>query len=186
MAGACYLMKLFARARMSLIATGWLFALLRVQAAETSLIPFELEGHDKQTYTASSWAGRPLLVFVSTREAAAHNAGRAWSGPVTAAVTGHAADAVAIRVGTLPHDVPRLFASMVRNALEPASDDPIRIALLDWEGRFAQHYELDDESYNVLLFDRDGELVYRVALRDFAQEKLDIVLRDIEATAGRL
>lgn len=186
MAGVRYMMRLCGRTQIFLVVVGWLLALLRAQAAETSLIAFELDSHDKQTYTERSWAGRPLLVFVSTREAAAHNAGLVWSQPIVAAATASAADLMAVRVSTLPRGLPRLFAGMVRDALTPGEDDLIGIALLDWEGLFAQRYELAGDNYNALLFDRGGKLVYSAALQAFAQAELDAVLAELRAAAQQL
>jgi hypothetical protein len=105
MAGVCYLMKLFIRAKMLLIAAGWVLALL---------------------------------------------------------------------------------AGMVRDALTPADGDSMRIALLDWEGLFAQRYELAGADYNILLFDRSGKLLYSAALQAFEQQRMAAVLRDLRAPAAQL
>jgi hypothetical protein len=171
---------------MLLIVAGWILALLRAQAADTSLIEFELDSHDRQTYTHRSWTGRPLLVFVSSREAATHNAGLVWSSPLAAAVATSSADVMLVRVSTLPRGLPRLFAGMVRDALAPADGDPIRIALLDWEGLFAQRYDLAEDSYNVLLFGRNGKLMYRAALQAFDAMQLEGVVNDLKVLAGQL
>jgi hypothetical protein len=186
MAGVYYLMKLFSRARLLVIVAGWVIAALQARAAETHLIAFALESHDKQDYTKASWTGRPLLVLVSTRDAAPHNAGRVWSDPLVAAVTAASADVVLLRVATLPGGIPRLFAGLVRDAVAPADGDPIRISLLDWDNVFAQSYELPGDSYNVLLFDREGALAYRTELRAFSKQQLDGVLGELQAAAGRL
>lgn len=186
MAGALYLMKLFNRLKLLLVLAGWALSRLQAYGAESTLIPFELESHDDKTYRESSWAGRPLLVVVSTRESAPHNAGLVWSKPIATAVTAAVPDITLLRVATLPSGVPRLFRGMVSDAVKPADGDPIRISLLDWENVFAQRYGLSGEAYNVLVFDRRGALVYHVALQAFSQVRLDQILGDLQALKDKL
>jgi hypothetical protein len=182
------MIKTIDRIRCLLIAAGWLFALLGAAAAETRLVPFSLEGSDGNTYNERSWNDRALVLFLATRASAEHNEQRVWSAPI-AGLFDTSADAVAlVRVANVSEmrNVPRLFRGMVRSALEPTDGEPVPLSLIDWEGTLARSYEVPDDAYNVLVFDRDGQLVFNVALREFDPARLDALLLELRSIAERL
>lgn len=169
----------------------WALCPIMSGAAEDTLISFSLEGQDGKTYTEQSWAGQALVLFLSTRESAVYNEGRVWSSPVvTFFRESPVADTTAlVRIANISA-VPRLFRgaakSMVLDSLKPADDDPVRLSLLDWNAEFAKHYGAPDDSYNILVFDTKGQLVFRTALQKFDQQKLDVLLLELAPVAAQL
>jgi hypothetical protein len=179
MAGVCYLMKTLNRIRLLLVVAGWMLTQLRADAAETGLIPFALDAHDGAAYTQDTWQGRPLVLFISSREGAAHNEDRVWSRPLADFFSQYADDVMLAGVAHAP-GLPRFIRGMARGMAAPTDDDPVRIRLMDWDGVFMQRYELPSEAYNVLVFGRSGQLVYRKSLRTFGKAELDSVLRELQ------
>ncbi|MES2606300.1 MAG: hypothetical protein V4603_15305 [Pseudomonadota bacterium] len=170
-------MKTLNKINLLLVIAGWMLTHLRVDAAEASLLAFELEATDGTSYTERSWAGKPLVLLVASSEGVANNAGQVWSRPLHDFFTAHAADVVG--VADVP-GVPRLFRGAARNMAAPDDDDAVRTLLMDWDGEFMPRYGLSRGAYNVLVFDRAGKLVYTVALRTFSQAQLDGMLRDLQ------
>jgi hypothetical protein len=164
---------------MVLALAGLLLLQMRADAAETDLIAFKMEAHDGVAYTDRSWASRPLVLFISTRAGSAHNEDRVWSRPLAGFFAGRSADAMLVGVADAP-GLPRIARGMARKMAAPTDDDPLRIRLLDWEGAFMQRYSLAADAYNVLVFNRSGQLVYTAALRAFDQRQLDGMLRELQ------
>jgi hypothetical protein len=184
------MIKTIDRIRWLLIAAGWLLALFGAVAAEMTLLPFSLEGSDGDTYNERSWNDRALVLFLATRASAEYNEKRVWSAPIAALFNAPVhADAVAlVRVANVSEmrNVPRLFRGMVRSALKPSDGEPVPLSLIDWEGTLARSYEVPDDAYNVLVFDRRGHLVFSAALREFDQARLDAVLLELQDIADEL
>ena len=153
------------------------------QAAETSLIKFKLEGHDGKDYTEEAWSGHPLLIFHADRDGSVQNEGRVWSKPVfdlfkdTRVVMLSVADLRA---------VPALFRGMARDMVQPKPEDPVKPRLFDWKGEFAKRYELPGGTFDILMFDDHGKLVYRNSLSKFDQAVLDSVLAELQLLSPQL
>jgi hypothetical protein len=172
-------MSVLIRIQMLFTLTCLLLVPMRADAAETSLIAFKMEAHDGVAYTEASWANRPLVLFISTRAGSAHNEERVWSRPLAGFFAGRSADAMLVGVADAA-GLPRIVRGMARKMAAPTDDDPLRIRLMDWEGVFMQRYSLAADAYNVLVFNRSGQLVYTAALRAFNQSQLDNMLRELQ------
>lgn len=59
-------------------------------------------------------------------------------------------------------------------------EDPDAWTLLDWKGEISKKWGAEKDSANLYVFDRDGDLVHHVSLRDFDEAVLESIVDVVE------
>lgn len=167
-------------------AARWLLALtLAAAAAATaaqppSLIEYEIEDQFERQHRDEELRGRVAVVIAAGRK------GREFTSPWGDAVRSRLAGPVESgSVAVLPvadlRGVPGFMKGRVRGRFP---EEPERWILMDWGGRFAEAYDLDEESVSLLLFGADGALVTRMSGREVNEQLVEHLGALVDETVG--
>lgn len=134
-----------------------------------TLIEYEIEDQFEQGHRDGELRDRVAVVIAAGRK------GREFATPWGDAVRARLAGPLAAgRVAVLPvadlRGVPGFMKGRVRGRFP---EEPERWILMDWDGRFAEAYELDEESVSLLLFGADGALITRMSAREVNQQLVE-------------
>lgn len=152
-----------------------------VIADEEALVQFELEDHAGTKYSNTELAGRTIIVFSSSREGTKFNQSYVWTAPIVSATS--ESGVVFVSVADL-RGVPRLARGFVRQMFEPPQDDPVGLTLLDWAGLISESYNLSEDAYHLLAFDKAHSLAYQISLKEFDPDQLTEVLMKLQDAIG--
>jgi hypothetical protein len=126
------------------------------------LIDYELEDQFEVVHANAEVRERVVVVIAAGRKGREHTA--AWGDVVRARLSDWLrADEVAVVPVADLRGVPGFLKGRIRGRFP---EEPQRWVLMDWGGRFAEAYELDEESVSLLLFASDGALVTRMSARE--------------------
>lgn len=128
-----------------------------VQAAERSLIDFEIEDQFEAEHSRAGFLGRPLLIIGSNRDGSAFN--RLWSAQIKDSLAARGLAGRVTQIGLADmRGVPFFLKGFVRGKFPKEEAGPI---LMDWKGRFPQAYDFMPGESNLLVFDAEGGLQVR-------------------------
>ena len=122
------------------------------------LIEFEIEDQFKEKHTHDEILGQTTMFVWADRKGSEYT--EAW----TEAPDEAFAD-VAVRSKTVAHvkGVPGWIPGLKGKIRGRFSDDPQEWALMDWDGKFVEAYDITEDTVNVLVFDAGGCMLGRVA-----------------------
>jgi hypothetical protein len=157
-----------------LLFTLWVWAAAPA-AKETRLIDFEIQDQFHRVHRTTDYVGRVLVVVGSGKGGREFNTpwGHAIHDSLSAEL--ERADVVFIPVADV-RGVPFFLKGRVRRKFPRENR---KWALVDWKGRFAQAYDWNPKACNVLVFGRDGSLVYQMYGRELESKKLQAVINSI-------
>ena len=152
-----------------------LLFLVRSSAQDSTLISFNLEDQFDQKYTEEDFAGKIIILVGSDKEGSQYN--ERWSVAIHDSLQARGVqDSVTFLAVANVKGVPRLFRGMVKGRFPRDHGQSI---LLDWKGRFAESYQFHPDVSNLLLFDKEGNLIHRMEGRELDQRKLKLFTRQI-------
>jgi len=161
-----------------LLAPAFAHAAAGEAAPPGSLIDFVLEDQFEHGYTPETFAGRGLLILASDRGGAKFNPG--WGDALRQALTAAGLRQAVEIVGVSDlRAVPGFLRGFVRGKFP---DEPERWVLMDWEGIFAEAYDLEPKACNILLFDGAGRLLFLGHGREVDPATVDAVVEALAAT----
>jgi hypothetical protein len=144
-------------------------------AQDSTLIEFNMEDQYKIKYSHNQFLGKVLIVVGSDREGSQFN--EAWSRAILDSLTSfQLEDSITFMAVADLKGVPRLLRGFVRRKFPKNGYHPI---LLDWEGEFAKAYKHQNGCTNILLFNRDGRMIYKFYGREPEQPAILGVLNKI-------
>jgi hypothetical protein len=136
------------------------------------LIEFEIEDQFERERKDSEFRETPLVVVAAGRKGREFTA--PWGDSVREAL---ARQLEAGQIAVLPvadlRGVPGFMKKRVRGRF-PEQDE--RWVLMDWKGKFAQAYDLDEEAVSMLLFDSGGALITRTTVREVNEAQLQHIV----------
>lgn len=137
-------------------------AVTSTAAQPPRLIDYEMESQFEAVHTAAEVRDRVVVVIAAGRKGRDHTA--AWGDAVRERLAGplSSGTAAVVPVADL-RGVPGFLKGRIRGRFP---EEPERWVLMDWEGRFAEAYDLDEEAVSLLLFASDGALVTRMSTRE--------------------
>ncbi|MFC1475449.1 hypothetical protein ACFLQW_00420 [Candidatus Zixiibacteriota bacterium] len=129
---------------------------------DTTLIDFKLKDQFDNEYRDDDWQGRIIVLFGYDRK------GNEYQDQWLAALRDSlppSGDSTAISFIRLANvrGVPFFLKGMLKGKFP---QEPDQWVLLDWKGRFDKAYEFEDDACNILVFDRQGALVYRTPVTE--------------------
>ncbi len=150
---------------------------LQGQAAETTLIDFELKDQFKHTYRDDDWRGKVLLLIGSDQNGSQFDA--VWEQAIRDSVTDRA-DMGSLRIVHVAdvRGVPFFLKGVVSRKFPEDKTNPI---ILDWKGRFATAYGFEGDKANILVFDKNALLEQQLAVSGIDNQKL-VDLTDVLVT----
>lgn len=146
-------------------------------AGESELIDFEIKDQFDVVHRDEDLRGEVVVLIGSGKEGAEFN--RVWGEAIrdTLAVDGLEQAYTKVAVADV-RGVPFFLKGMVKGKFP---EEPERWVLADWKGRFAQAYEFDEQSSNILIFDRKGSLVHQTAGRELETDTLAVIVTHLHA-----
>lgn len=146
-------------------------------AKETRLIDFEIQDQFHHVHRATDYAGRILVVIGSGKGGRDFNThwGRAIRDSLSSEFERD--DVVFMPVADV-RGVPFYLKGRVRRKFPRETK---KWALVDWKGEFAEAYNWNPRACNVLVFGRDGALVYQMYGRELESKKLHAVIDSIRS-----
>jgi hypothetical protein len=161
-------------------ATPWILITLGLWAAaptakESRLIEFEIQDQFHHVHRSTDYLGRVIVVIGSGKGGREYNApwGRALHDSLSSEFAGD--ELVFVPVADV-RGVPFFLKGHVRGKFPR---EKRKWALVDWKGQFAQAYNWNPQACNLLVFGRDGSLVYQMYGRELEAMKLLVVVNTI-------
>ncbi len=141
-----------------------------VSAQSYKLIHFELQDQFKKEYTRDDFSGRIVIIVGADRK------GSDFSN------TWHSALKDSLKNRCMDHDVfimdvadlrgvPFFAKGMVKKYFMDEAP-----CLMDWKGTFARHYLFEKDAVNLLIFDKESELVWKQAVTEMNKNLLNELL----------
>lgn len=155
---------------------GWAVAFVaclsigKARAADSSLISFEMEDQFKQVHSDSAFRGAPVIVLVANKGGSKYS--RQWSPALRDSLVAWSWTDVKVLGVAHMAGVPFFLKGMVKGKLPK---EPAKWMLLDWKGKFYKAYECTKDTCNVLLFDAESRLRFRLDVGPLAPAPLDSV-----------
>ncbi len=140
------------------------------------LISFSIEDQFGRRYTEKTWSTKILLVFASDRDGSQYN--NLWAGAISDSLEQDQRTSVAFAGVSNLGSVPFFLKGYVRGKFPKDTSERV---LMDWEGVFAEAYQLEDGVCNILLFDRAGMLSARAAVTQFDPKEYDRIMRGLRS-----
>lgn len=146
-------------------------------AQSTTLVGFEIEDQFGLLHTDSDVRGALLLVVGADQKGSSYQGD--WVGALRDSTrTGDgASDVQLVEVADL-RGVPFFLKGSVKRKFPT---DRRLWVLMDWKGAFARAYGFESQKCNVLLFDRAGNMRYRIAAQQFDGGALEEIVAAIDA-----
>jgi hypothetical protein len=142
------------------------------QAADSTLIDFELNDQFENTSRDEDWRGDVVLLIGSDQKGSRFDA--AWESAICRSISG-LADMDSFRVVHVADvsGVPFFLRGAVRRRFPVNKSSPV---LLDWKGRFATAYGFEKDKANILVFDRQARLKHQMAVEGISTQRLDEIV----------
>lgn len=146
--------------------------ILFVFAQESALIPFEIKDQFGYLHTEKDFIGHIVILIGSDKGGSQYN--RFWGQAIHDSLANEDGfeHLKFLAVADL-RGVPFFLKGMVKGKF---SKDEERWVLMDWKGKFARSYQFEAEASNIIIFERDGKLVYKAAVHNPEQETLGEIL----------
>lgn len=140
------------------------------------LISFALKDQFNKEYTEKSFPDKILVVIVADREGNKYS--DSWQQAIGEAFLKRQTEVPVqcIRVADL-RGAPWFLHSFI-NGKFPKDED--RWSLMDWKGIFANIYNCESKSCNILIFDRQQLLVYKTNVQIPDPQKLEEVVNNVK------
>lgn len=159
-----------------MIFTGWLLMLsltLFSHAQEAGLIQFEMKDQFDSLYSHEALANCVVILIGSDKDGSPFNS--LWGKALHDSLQTHSAFE---QIRFLPvadlRGVPFFMKGFVKGHFPKEKE---RRVLLDWGGKFAKSYRFTSKMSNIIIFDRNGELIYQTAARELHPETLAAMLQ---------
>jgi len=138
--------------------------------AQDKLIPFELKDQFDSTYTHQDFEDQVLIAVLSDKKGSDYN--ERWSLAILDSL-GEDKDKVRFLPVADMRKVPFFVRGLVKKFFPK---DPAVWILLDWKGEFAKTYEQVEKNCNIILFDRNSDVVYQTAVTEMDKEELAVIV----------
>ncbi|MEL6822692.1 MAG: hypothetical protein AAFP70_13095 [Calditrichota bacterium] len=138
--------------------------------AQNKLISFELKDQFDTTYTHQDFDDQVLIAVLSDKKGSDYN--ERWSLAILDSL-GEDSDEVRFLPVADMRKVPFFVRGLVKKFFPK---DPEVWILLDWKGQFAKTYEQVEKSCNIILFDRNSEVVYQTAVTEIDETELSTIV----------
>ena len=146
-----------------------------LQAQDSTLINFEIKDQFDRIHRYTAYIDNILIVIGSDNEGSQFN--QRWSSVIHNSLKN---DPGYERIAFLPvanvRGVPFLLKGFVKSKF-PKEED--KWVLMDWEGDFAESYNFEEKSTNILVFDPNGKLAHRAHGRELEDDILEGILTTI-------
>lgn len=147
-------------------------------AQEARLIRFEMKDQFDSLYNHEPLANRVVILIGSDKEGSPFNS--VWGKALHDSLQTHPAFE---QIRFLPvadlRGVPFLMKGFIKKHFRKEEE---RRVLLDWGGKFAKTYCFTSKMSNIIIFDRNGELIYQTAVRELQPETLATMLQILRKT----
>lgn len=164
-----------------ILASAILSAFAFAQENANELIPFELEGLDEKTYTDSDFSNTALIILLADGPASKYNYRYVWSQPINEFIADKNLEGKVQFLRALDlAEIPRLMRGTMKKQILSRRDLYRNIALLDWEGKFSEAYQLNKNILHVLIFDSTQKLTYHSELKEFNEGSLGEIREKLE------
>ena len=141
-----------------------------------SLIEFELKDQFDQEYTRQDFLGQTCILVGSDREGSQYNA--RWSITIHDSLKVYGLqDSVKFLALANLDGVPRFLRGFVKGKFPKKKNQSI---LLDWKGTFAETYLFVPDKSNIILFDKEGNQLYRMEVQELDFSKLKVFLANFK------
>ncbi len=149
-------------------------------AEPATLIPFELEDQFDRAHSDRDLRDRVVVVFGSDRKGSRYN--DRWVKPVQDLIGrgDRGGKILIVEIADL-RGVPFFVRGGVKKKFPRGSENAV---LMDWKGRFAKSYGFAAGVCNILVFDRRGNLVHRIAVEEQDPGTLAVLRRELESLAA--
>jgi predicted transcriptional regulator len=128
-------------------------------------------------YTEQNFRGKIVVVIGSDKDGSKYNP--IWGQAIEDSLKNeNGYEGVAYLPVADLRGVPFFLKGMVRGKFPKA---PERWVLMDWKGKFPKAYEFEEKASNILIFDREGKLVFKTHVYDLEKEKLSEILNTLQS-----
>jgi len=138
------------------------------------LIPFNLEDQFQKEHTHKDFVGKITILIGSDKGGSKYNG--KWATAIKKAMQDQQLE---IELAPLPvadvSSAPFFLHGYVRSRFPQEKD---KWTLLDWEGEFSEAYNFKDNKSNILVFDRNGKMIYQTSGEEVSGSE---VMRILEA-----
>lgn len=138
------------------------------QTPETRLISFELEDQFGNNYSEVNFQDKIVIIVGSDKNGSKYN--EQWSFALYDSLKSmnRENDVSFLPVADL-RGVPFFLRKMIKNKFPEEKNKWI---LLDWKGVFAESYQFQSESSNILLLDKSHRMIYQTAVKELEGDEL--------------
>ncbi len=138
-----------------------LFILIAVPLCAQNLIDFQIQDQFKQVHTTSDYAGEVVIVIGSDK--AGCDFDKLWAAELSQKL----GDSVRILPVAHMKGVPFFLKGFIRGKFPKQPENWI---LMDWGGEFNKVYNFEPGLANIIVFDRQGEQIFKAAASELDQE----------------
>jgi hypothetical protein len=138
------------------------------QTPEMRLIAFELEDQFGNNYSEVNFLDKIVIIVGSDKKGSQYN--EQWSFALYDSLKSMNCenDVSFLPVADL-RGVPFFLRKMIKNKFPKEKN---RWILLDWKGVFAESYQFQSESSNILLLDKSHHMIYQTAVKELEGDEL--------------
>jgi predicted transcriptional regulator len=158
----------------------WMFVLLgftplMFAQEEAALISFKMKDQFNNEYIDQNFRDKIVVVIGSDKDGSKYN--NIWGQAIEDSLKNKNGyqDIAYLPVADL-RGVPFFLKGFVKGKFPK---EPERWVLTDWKGKFPKTYQFEAKASNILIFDRDGKLVYQTYGHELETEKLSEILNVI-------
>ena len=155
-----------------------LFFTTLMVAKETTLIDYAMQDQFDQEYTQDSFIGKYIILFGADRKGSQFS--DRWGNALRDSLSERAINDSIQFVSLANLDgVPALMKGMVKRFFPKEKDS---WALMDWDGLFASSYDFAPDQCNILVFDKEKNLLAHKAVTDFEEVMVSEILKSFVQT----
>ncbi len=156
---------------------GFLICLLpaAVFSQDSTLIDFKIKDQFDRVYTENSWPDSIIVIIGSDRKGSEFSG--TWSGAIKDSLKNEPGFERVKFVGLSDlRGVPFFLKGFVRGKFPK---DPANWVLMDWKGRFPKAYQFKKDHCNILIFDKQRQLIHQSAGTVLAPDKLKQIINSL-------
>lgn len=138
---------------------------------ERHLISFEINDQFDKVYTEKDYEDEIIVIIGSDKSGRKYNP--IWSDAILDSFEEeHKEQIIMLGIANL-RGVPFFLKGMIKGKFPKDHDNRI---LMDWKGQFAKAYLFESKVCNILVFDRDGDLILKTYGKDIESHKLNAIV----------
>jgi len=139
--------------------------------ANNTLVPFILEDQFEQKYTQNDFLGETFILLGASPDI--KDLHKDYKIALINKLSKKYTKKIKIISVFNMQRVPSLFRYF---AMSKFPDEKKKKILIDWQGKLTKDYNFDDKTLDILIFNKNGDLFFRLAKKEFDKKTIDEIV----------